>query len=736
MLGQISHLTAVLGVRAAGDKSNLAGCIRELTRQNLAVVLIKPDSKLPFCPLSSRAVSNADKEARESAILNGHSNSDRVKHACGISHAITSPEDVNKYLNHAEKLYGTDKLNIGIEVGRSNLIVVDVDTSVEKEAFLADWSRESGTDESSRSPTVASPGVYAEEEWRHKNGGHYWFTLPAGIHLPAGPGAYKAPSGWSAFFRDRQVLVPPSTRPEGPYQLVGEVLEAPAWLIGLIFLNAEDRKSRARTRLDSIGESDIDVWAAKTPWDDILLPDGWTNTGTLDNCSCAIWTAPGLHASPKSATAHDLGCSRYDDSRGHCPLHIWTDNPPEWLLHAGVGDSKTLTKLQYIAAGHYGGSIGAAIAGLGLGKDAIAVVTQEFRTTTGNVPAPASLFTPEPASNPVTTLRERLIDHMDLNSIIKPSYLIENFLNLNSLARLVGKSNDGKSFIGLDIASCVAAGKDWHGNSVSQGNVLYVAAEGSGGLENRMNAWKSKYTSDIAREALTFLPLAIQAVNAPEWAVFVEAVKDMNLSLVILDTQARISVGVDENAAQDMGVLIARLDALREVTGACVLLIHHLGHEGEHGRGSSAVYGALDTEIRISKTRNIITVFTSKQKDMEFADLLRLELTPWEQSAVITSDHTDLLSIQGIVNNTSPAADRLAKIIVESFDPDVGGTAAQLKTLALAHPTLSIGKTSFYRIWGEMVKTEELEVRSPKNVTKSGVRYYPSAEVLRRIEDA
>lgn len=722
MLGQISHLTAVLGVRAAGDKSNLAGCIRELTRQDLAVVLLKPDSKLPFCPLSSRAVGNADKEAKESAILKGHPNANRARHACGISHAITTPEEVAKHLNHAEKLYGTDKLNIGIEVGRSNLIVVDVDTSVEKEAFLADWSRESGTDESSRSPTVASPGVYAEEEWRHKDGGHYWFTLPAGIHLPAGPGAYKAPSGWSAFFRDRQVLIPPSTRPEGPYQLVGEVLEAPAWLIGLIFLNAEDRKSRARTRLDSIGESDIDIWAAKTPWDDILLPDGWTNTGTLDNCSCAIWTAPGTHASPKSATAHDLGCSRYDNSRGHCPLHIWTDNPPEWLLHAGVGDSKTLTKLQYIAARDHMNDLGSAVRGLGLTPVA---EIEEFRIT-----EPENVET-----GPISDLKSKFLSHEYLHLIPKPAPLVDKFLNLNSLARIVGKSNDGKSFLALDLSFCIAAGIDWHNNKVTQGNVLYLAAEGSGGLSNRVVAWKSKYTSKITSN-LTFAPIAIQATSAPEWALFIAAVSDMNLSLIVLDTQARITVGVDENSAQDMGVLIARLDALRQATSACVMLVHHLGHEGEHGRGSSAVYGAIESELRISKSRNIVSIHTSKQKDMEFSDILRLKLTPHEESAVLVSDDTDLLAMNEFVSSTSPAADRLAKIIVESFATNIGGTQGEIKPFAIKHPTLNIPRSSFYKVLGGMLNRKELDILSPKNVAKNAIRYYPTLDVLKRIGEA
>ena len=61
----------------------------------------------------------------------------------------------------------------------------------------------------------------------------------------------------------------------------------------------------------------------------ILEPLGWTPAPRADSCGCAVWTAPGVHASPKSATAHDTGCTAGRYTETNAPLHIWTDNPAE-----------------------------------------------------------------------------------------------------------------------------------------------------------------------------------------------------------------------------------------------------------------------------------------------------------------------------------------------------------------------------------------------------------------------
>ena len=331
-----------------------------------SVVLSRPGTKAPMCVLTARAQALADRAAREAAAAAGAANAGRRRHACGIDHALTLDSRPSAVSVIRRVIRENGQVNVGLELAGSRMVVVDVDTAEENRAFLEHWSEVTGSDQTRRQPTVLSPGSRnADGEWVHKDGGHYWFQLPEGITLPVGTGVSKAPGGWVTMWARHQVLVPPSIRPEGPYRLVGICEPAPGWLTDMVIMEAESRTLRVARAADRAFDSDdpIERWSATTTWTDLLVPDGWTYTGLVDTCSCPIWTAPGAHASPKSATAHELGCDKYDTDTGWGPLHIWTDNPPARLV-----GRRTVTKLTYVALRDHDGSVRGALDALGLGS--------------------------------------------------------------------------------------------------------------------------------------------------------------------------------------------------------------------------------------------------------------------------------------------------------------------------------------------------------------------------------
>lgn len=366
-----SSFAAVFGAPAVGgEEDSLVHLARAAVRAGFAVVPCLPGTKQPMCTLPERDKKRADAEAQEAARLAGRARWHGVRHACGVKHAITDEKDSDRIIRRLVRNYGA--INLGVELSASRVIVVDVDTDAENDAFAASWHAATG-ETLPFGMTVRSPGVYDTQAdvWKHKNGGHYWFALPEGFDLPVDDGAMKDESGWIAMWAARQVLVPPSVRKEGSYLLVGDVHPAPRWLLQRIVdyiaarqTRAADQEARRSTRVDG-QEPHIDAWASSTSWDVLLEPDGWFNTGLPDSCGCEIWTAPGVHASPKSATAHDVGCAAYDDSPGHAPLHVWTDNPPDFLLTGG----KTFTKIQYVALRDHSGDIQLACRAEGIARE-------------------------------------------------------------------------------------------------------------------------------------------------------------------------------------------------------------------------------------------------------------------------------------------------------------------------------------------------------------------------------
>lgn len=223
------------------------------------------------------------------------------------------------------------------------------------------------------------------------------------------------------------------------------------------------------------------------------------------------------------------------------------------------------------------------------------------------------------SGDPADALLAELLDTSALDHMPTLEPLVGDLLHLDTLARIIGPSGHMKSFVTIDLAAHIGTGMKWHGQYVRQGTVVYLVAEGSRGIRQRVRAWEKHY--GMRMDNVLFLPRPVQA-RGPEWDVLIEAMRRLRPQLIVIDTQARVSVGVEENSNTELGIVIERMDDLRRATEACVLLIHHTGHVGEHGRGASAAKGALQSEMHVSKkgdnASNItITMKVGKQKDNE-----------------------------------------------------------------------------------------------------------------------
>jgi hypothetical protein len=360
MIGSDNFAT-VFGAAAAGDADAFASIVKAAVRTGYSPVLLQPHGKEPGCVLAPATAAKADRARMDQLAAVGQQSITNVRHECGFKHVLDDPAKVTGIVTRFAARYGTP-LNLGLHLGRSRLIAVDVDTPAERQAFV-DWmgvhssTPGGGPDVNLPGITQESPGSFdvKTNTWKHWGGGHWIFTVPDDWPIPAG-NHVKGPGGFAVMYGESYILVPPSVRPEGAYRLVGGTNPAPAALLELIAAGAaRDIADRAAFVLDHADP--IEQWSAYWTWGQILEPDGWSDSGARSDCGCPEWTAPGDHASPKSATAHEPGCTLMDTSTGWAPLHIWTDHPPEPLLSSGG----TVTKLDYVSRMHYGGDVKAAM---------------------------------------------------------------------------------------------------------------------------------------------------------------------------------------------------------------------------------------------------------------------------------------------------------------------------------------------------------------------------------------
>ncbi len=206
-------------------------------------------------------------------------------------------------------------------------------------------------------------------------------------------------------------------------------------------------------------------------------------------------------------------------------------------------------------------------------------------------------------------------------------YVIKNILPADTLTCIYGASGSYKSFLAVSFACHVATGLPWAGHRVRQNSVLYIAAEGSTGVARRIRAWELYYQSGQYIPNLYRIDLPVYPADTRyQQAIAVqlqqiEKQTSMPVKLIILDTLARCFGGADENTAQDMGAFIQGCDAIRQISQATILIVHHSGKDKDKGaRGSSAFKAALDAEYHIQRDEESDTALMmrcTKMKDAQ-----------------------------------------------------------------------------------------------------------------------
>jgi hypothetical protein len=262
----------------------------------------------------------------------------------------------------------------------------------------------------------------------------------------------------------------------------------------------------------------------------------------------------------------------------------------------------------------------------------------------------------------------------DLDTAAPREYLIKGLMSSAEISIWVGPPKCGKSFLLLYISYMLSLGRSVFGRRVKQISVLYVAAEGEGGIANRIRALRDRYGDSpnfhfIAQPAdllhrtghLEDLKLAAAAVGA---------------QLIVLDTLSRLMSGGDENAPGDMGTFIKNVGELRHETQAHISIVHH-GTKSSNGstpRGHSSLTGADDALIEVIKlddgtrTATVIHAKDDADGDRFGFKLSRVELGTDPDGDAIATLIVDEMAEPAAASAQAPSLSSNEKIAVRCFD--------------------------------------------------------------------
>jgi hypothetical protein len=222
-------------------------------------------------------------------------------------------------------------------------------------------------------------------------------------------------------------------------------------------------------------------------------------------------------------------------------------------------------------------------------------------------------------------------------------WLVGDAVPETSIGFLASRRGEGKSFLLMYLALCLAYGAPFFGRQVGKrGGTHIVAAEGGYGVPHRVRAaLTEKFArgeADGAKVPITFEKGAPDLLTPAGLKAFIEQMRGVAaemqrrygvpLRLLGIDTFAQGFSVTDENDAAAVGKATRAMQAVADALGVTVVSLHHLGKDPSKGmRGSSA----LDA--------NVDFVFLVKRKGELFLDKCR------EAEDGIVLGHFDLPSI-------------------------------------------------------------------------------------------
>jgi AAA domain-containing protein len=170
------------------------------------------------------------------------------------------------------------------------------------------------------------------------------------------------------------------------------------------------------------------------------------------------------------------------------------------------------------------------------------------------------------------------------------------------LVEIFGKPGTGKSLFAIELTACAAAGAPFHGSPLVgvSGRHLYLAAEGSGGIADRLDALVQRRGIDSAALDQNWV-MVDKPINMNDQKTVDEclAANPGPWATVTIDTLAQSMAG-DENSTQDMNEIVKACKYIRTKTEcAALFLLHHEGRKADHARGSIALDAATDCQLRV-----------------------------------------------------------------------------------------------------------------------------------------
>ncbi len=210
---------------------------------------------------------------------------------------------------------------------------------------------------------------------------------------------------------------------------------------------------------------------------------------------------------------------------------------------------------------------------------------------------------------------------------------------------------------------------DWAGRRVTQAPVVYIAAEGSGGVKKRKVGFE-KANPNLPAHVPFYLVSAAPnfGTGQEDRRALIASIEAVGIipGLIIIDTLAQTLGAGDENGG-GMLQFVANATALANHFGAFVLIVHHVGlGDEERERGHSSLIGGADVRI------------LCRRKDRELATTLKWLKLKDEDTTITLKAH-----LARVIIGQDEDGDDISTLVVERIEDGAEGeNGKQSKAIA------------------------------------------------------
>jgi len=238
------------------------------------------------------------------------------------------------------------------------------------------------------------------------------------------------------------------------------------------------------------------------------------------------------------------------------------------------------------------------------------------------------------------TRREQTLQKLRSNTLSSDSFMnlasgrwhIKDMFYVGQVGVMVGMWKAGKTFTALHLAFRIAWGRPLSqpktefgktakpvGEVRLKGNVLYIPAEGAGGLKDRIKAYRQYYESEKtdAGDVLVY-PEAFDVTNEQDLLALSDYCTEQKIVFIIVDTLASNLAGLiragHSNPENDSGAMSMMFDNLTRVCeeqkhGCSGLFLHHPSKPSGGGsttdaRGSGGIEASARFKLTIEATKD------------------------------------------------------------------------------------------------------------------------------------